>query len=183
MSSFSPGRLSDILAPVSTGWLLGSCMESKGKQDLWIRQKPEVLKALRDQAIIQSAESSNRIEGVSIELSRLRPPVLRGAKPKDRPEEEIVGYRQAIRWIFTAREHIPIEPSTILRLHALIQGGSSGDAGKWKSGDNEIIEVLPSGTRMVRFQPTSARETPATVGQFCLAYQDSLEQGLLPPCC
>ena len=54
-----PNRLSSLSIPVSTGWLLGACMEAKGKQDLWLQQKPEILKALREQAIIQSAESSN----------------------------------------------------------------------------------------------------------------------------
>ena len=51
-------------------------MEARGKQDLWIRQKPEVLTVLREQAIIQSVESSNRIEGVTIAVDRLRPVVL-----------------------------------------------------------------------------------------------------------
>jgi len=50
--------------------------------DLWIRQKPEVLEALREQAIIQSAESSNRIEGVTIPPDRLRPVVLGKSKPR-----------------------------------------------------------------------------------------------------
>jgi hypothetical protein len=35
-------------------------MEARGKQDLWMRQKPEVLEVLREQAIIQSTESSNQ---------------------------------------------------------------------------------------------------------------------------
>jgi hypothetical protein len=52
--------LAKLTIPVGTGWLLGACMEARGKQDLWIGQKPEVLEVLREQAIIQSAESSNR---------------------------------------------------------------------------------------------------------------------------
>lgn len=70
MLSLDPKKLAEISIPVGTGWLLGSCMEARGKQDLWMRQKPEVLDVLREQAMIQSVESSNRIEGVTIPAHR-----------------------------------------------------------------------------------------------------------------
>jgi len=90
--SLDPKKLASSSIPIGTGWLLGSCMEARGKQDLWIRQKPELLQVLREQAIVQSVESSNRIEGVTIPAERLRPVVLGKAKPRDRSEEELVGY-------------------------------------------------------------------------------------------
>lgn len=52
--------------PLATAWLLADCMEYRGKQALWSQRTPEVLAALREQAIIQSVESSNRIEGVTV---------------------------------------------------------------------------------------------------------------------
>jgi hypothetical protein len=55
-----PERLRDLSLPISTGWLLADCMEARGKQDLWMRQKPEVIEALHEVAIIQSVESSTR---------------------------------------------------------------------------------------------------------------------------
>lgn len=64
MLSLDPDRLRRFAVPASTAWLLAECMEAKGKEALWTRQKPEILKALREQAVVQSAESSNRIEGV-----------------------------------------------------------------------------------------------------------------------
>ena len=88
-------------AAIGTTWLLGSCMEARGKQDLWVKQRPEVLAALRDQAMIQSSESSNRIEGVTVSASRLRPLILGSARPRDRPEEELAGYRRALQWAFS----------------------------------------------------------------------------------
>ena len=96
MLSLNSKRLADTSIPVGTGWLLGSGMEARGKQDLWMKQKPEVLAALREQAIIQSVESSHRIEGVTIPASRLRPIVLGRARPRDRSEEELRGYRHAL---------------------------------------------------------------------------------------
>ena len=73
MLSLQADRLKMLSVPVSTGWLLGECMEARGKQELWTRQRQEVLAALREQAVIQSAESSNRIEGVTVAGDRLRP--------------------------------------------------------------------------------------------------------------
>src|SRR5665648_600657 len=99
--------------PVGTGWLLGACMEARGRQDLWIRQKPEVLAVLREQAIIQSAESSNRIEGVTIAPDRLRPVVLGNATPRNRSEEELASYRQALDWIFSRQRRVPLTPAVI----------------------------------------------------------------------
>jgi Fic family protein len=165
---------------MATGWLLGTCMEARGKQDLWIKQKPEVLFVLREQAIIQSVESSNRIEGVTIPRERLRPIVLKHAKPRDRSEEEIAGYRKAMDWIFSRKIPRVIEPSTILHLHGLAQGGSVGDAGQWKRKDNEIIEILPNGERRVRFVPTSAKETPRVIEQLCKNYQEAREDERTP---
>jgi len=94
MLTLDLGRLADLPIPIGTGWLLGACMEARGKQDLWIRQKPEVLAVLREQAMIQSVESSNRIEGVTVEANRLRPLVIGRARPRDRSEEELAGSHQ-----------------------------------------------------------------------------------------
>ena len=155
-------------------------MEARGKQDLWLRRKPEILAALRQQAIIQSAESSNRIEGVTVAADRLRPVVLGGAKPRDRSEEELAGYRRALDWIFGTDGSGAMTPNTLRRLHALAQGGHSGDAGQWKTHDNEIIEILPSGERRIRFRPTPARDTAKAIAGLCRAYRESLENERVP---
>ena len=166
--------------PVSTGWLLAECMEYRGRQDLWIGRSPELLKALRQQAIVQSVESSNRIEGVTVAANRLRPIVLGKSKPKDRPEEELAGYRNALDWIFNRRASIPIDARTILHLHSLCQAGA-GDAGKFKMRDNEIIEFNPAGERVVRFRPTSAKDTPRSIDELLAAYQAMRDSESAPP--
>jgi Fic family protein len=179
--SLNPKKLAEISIPVGTGWLLGACMEARGKQDLWMRQKPEVLEALREQAIIQSVESSNRIEGVTIAADRLRPVVLGKTKPRDRSEEEFAGYRQALDWIFSRKRQVSIIPKVIQRLHALAQGGFSGDAGEWKERDNEIIEILPNGERRIRFVPASAKDTPKIVDALCRNYREACDEQRVPP--
>lgn len=181
MPSLDPSALAEMSIPIGTGWLLGACMEARGKQDLWLRQKPELLAVLREQAVIQSVESSNRIEGVTIAPERLRPVVLGGARPRDRSEEELAGYRQALDWIFSRQRPVALTPAVILRLHALAQGGFSGDAGAWKQRDNEIIQILPNGETRVRFVPTPAKHTPQAVAALCLSYRDLRDEQRVPP--
>lgn len=179
--TLDPRKLAGLAIPVGTGWLLGACMEARGKQDLWIRQKPEVLDVLREQAIIQSSESSNRIEGVTVAANRLRPLVIGKARPQDRSEEELAGYRAALDWVFARKSAVAITPDVLRRLHALAQGGSSGDAGEWKKRDNGIIEILPDGERSIRSVPVSAKRTPAAVEMLCRAYRVACDEERVPP--
>lgn len=72
MKSFDPKRLAEATVLLSVSWQLGTVMESKGRQDLYEKQSPEVLRTLRELAIVESTESSNRIEGVTVEPGRLR---------------------------------------------------------------------------------------------------------------
>ena len=71
MMSFRGTRLQDTRLPLSTVWLLESLAESKGRQQLFERQSQQLLTTLREMALIESTESSNRIEGVTVERSRL----------------------------------------------------------------------------------------------------------------
>ena len=48
MFTLRPERLRDLSLPIGTSWLLADCMEARGKQDLWMRQKPEAIEALRE---------------------------------------------------------------------------------------------------------------------------------------
>ena len=180
MLTLEPRKLAETTIPLGTSWLLASCMEARGKQDLWIQQKPEALRVLREQAIIQSAESSNRIEGVTVSPERLFPVVIGKVRPRDRSEEELAGYRRALDWIFSRKRPVPITPGVVKKLHAFAQGGASGDAGEWKKRDNEIIEILPTGERKMRFVPTSAKETPKAMDLLCRNYQQASQDERIP---
>jgi Fic family protein len=154
--------------------------EAKGKQDLHLDKPPEILTSLRETALVQSVESSNRIEGVTVAPDRLRPLVLENARPRDRSEEEIQGYRRALELIQTDAKNLAITPELLQRLHATIQEGS-GDAGQWKRVDNEIIELREGAAPYVRFRPVKVAETPAAVEELCLLYRHALNQSLAPP--
>ena len=189
MLALSSPQLAKMSLPLGTSWLLATCMEAKGKQDLWTRQKPEVLAVFRERAMIQSVESSNRIEGVTIHSSRLRPVVLGKARPRDRSEEELAGYRRALDWIFLRKGSVVMTAGVIRKLHKFAQGGSSlsrglsgsGDAGEWKRRNNEIVEILPGGDPHVRFVPAAAKDTPRLIDNLCRSYVEACEDEQIPP--
>ena len=145
--------------PATTAWYLADLGEARGKQELFTKQAPQRLKVLREHALIESAISSNRIEGVTVEQSRVKAVVLGKSLLRDRDEQEIRGYRDALKLIHEQAAKLAISEKTILRLHRLSRA-NIGDAGKYKAKDSDIIERSPDGRVRVRFKPVSARKTP-----------------------
>jgi len=178
LNQFSSGSL-----PIhqATAWYLSDLGEFRGKQELYTRQSPQRLKALREHALIESAVSSNRIEGVSLEPSRVRD-VLVSPRPlfRDRDEEEVRGYRDALTWIHQDARSISVSDQTVRRLHAMTRG-QIWDAGLYKEKDGGIIERYPDGRERVRFRTVSARETPAAMAQLVGDWQSCLEGRWVPP--
>jgi hypothetical protein len=107
------------MLPTSTTWYLADLGEARGRQELFTRQSPQKLKVLREHALIESAISSNRIEGVEVDQSRVGTLVFGTPTLKDREEEEIRGYRDALKLIHDTGARLPISEATILRLHKL----------------------------------------------------------------
>ncbi|MDQ1314719.1 MAG: hypothetical protein QG662_828 [Pseudomonadota bacterium] len=167
--------------PPATAWYLSDLGEFRGKQELYTRQSPQRLKALREHALIESAVSSNRIEGVSVEPSRVRE-VLVSPKPlfRDRDEEEVRGYRDALTWIHQDARRIPISNETIQHLHAMTRG-QIWDAGLYKEMDGDIIERYPDGSERVRFRTVPAKQTQTAMDQLVADWHTCLEECRVPP--
>jgi Fic family protein len=165
----------DLQLPLGAVWLMNSISEHKGRQELYARQSPQVLRSLVQMALIESAESSNRIEGVTVEKSRLKPLVIGRSKPRDRSEDEVAGYRKALDLIHKKHSSLDITPQLICQLHRLSHAGS-GDAGRWKKKDNEIIRKNQDGSIDIIFKPLGASSTPQAIKQLCLAYRYGVEQ-------
>jgi Fic family protein len=178
--SFREGRLGELRLPSGTVWLVADIAEAKGRQELYAKQAPQLLTALREMAIVQSVESSNRIEGVTVAPERLRPLVVGNARPRDRSEQEIQGYRRALNLIHTGAADLPVAPEILQRLHRTIQEGA-GDAGEWKRTENVIVEVQHGGPPVVRFRPVPAADTPKAIDELCLGYRHALDQEHVPP--
>jgi Fic family protein len=179
MMTFRKG-LGDFPLPLSTVWLLTDIAEAKGRQDLYTKQAPQLLKALRELAMVESVESSNRIEGVTVPPDRLRPLVLGNTRPRDRSEEEIQGYRNALQRIHTGSAALPVTPKTLRFLHRTIQEGA-GDAGQWKAMDSDIVEFRPGEAPRVRFRTLAAGQVQKAVEEMCLLYRHALDQQHVPP--
>src|SRR5213080_735885 len=120
--------------PAATAWCLADLGEARGKQELFTMQSPQRLKVLREHALIESAVSSNRIEGVTVEQARIKAVVLGKSLLHDRDEQEIRGYRDALKLIHEQSAKLPISEKTIKQLH-LISRARIGDAGKYKTKD------------------------------------------------
>ena len=96
MRSFEHGYL--LEQPISQNLLVmvRSIGEHRGRQSLLLEQAPEVQESLRRVAMIQSVESSNRVEGVTVAADWLEAIIARKSTPKGRSEQEVAGYRDCL---------------------------------------------------------------------------------------
>ena len=148
--------------PVMTSWYLADISEAKGRQELYTRQSPQRLKSLKDHALIESAVSSNRIEGVEVDQERIGTIIFGKSLLCDRSEEEVRGYREALKLIHDRGAKLPIAENTCKDLHCLMRG-EMWDAGKYKDKDSDIIEKHPDGSSGIRFRTVAADKT-----SFCM---------------
>jgi len=146
--------------PAATAWYLADLGEARGKQELFTKQAPQKLKVLREHALIESAVSSNRIEGVEVDQARIGTIVFGKPLLRDRDEEEVRGYRDALTLIHDHPATLPVSDETILRLHRMARG-QIWDVGRYKEKDSDIIEKWPGGGERVRFRTVAPAQTPA----------------------
>ncbi|GFE78327.1 cell division protein Fic [Steroidobacter agaridevorans] len=155
--------------------------EYRGKQQRFIEQSPEIQSDLRQIAVIESTESSNRLEGVVVVPSRLRSLVIRNAQPKTRSEQELAGYRDALALIHEAAIHMPFSEAVILQLHTLLYRYMPQPGGRWKATDNDIVERHPDGDARIRFKPVAAHLAPMAVTELTHRYATALDRHLADP--
>jgi len=163
--------------PIGLGQMMQTLGEYKGKQDLYTKQTPQVLETLKQAAMIQSSESSNRIEGITVVPERLKAILLQHSKPKDRSEAEIIGYRNVLEKIHIQFDSMDLTPQTILKFHEDMLKASGIPAGMWKQKDNTIEERLPEGRWVTRFVPVSSQETPYYMEESCKMFQRHWNEG------
>ncbi|NBY18785.1 MAG: Fic family protein [Proteobacteria bacterium] len=178
MKSFNPNFLSQI--PISNDLLkiVRELGEYRGKEFLFRQQSPQTLETLLQNAMIQSTESSNRIEGVTVESpERLKALMRKKARPKNRSEQEIAGYRDVLSTIHLSHQHIRFNSNIVLQFHKDLFKFATTSGGHWKSSNNDIVEIKPDGRRFIRFKPIPAWQTEESMG----ALHKSFEEALLPP--
>lgn len=164
--------------PASAAWYIGDLGEARGKQELFMRQSRQRLKVLRQHALIESAVSSNRIEGVTVDQNRVKAVILGRSALRDRDEEEVRGYRNALKWIHEKKP--AMTEKTIKVLHNLARG-DIGDAGQYKARESDIIERYADGTYAVRFKTVSAKKTPRHMRELVSLWQDHITNKSIHP--
>lgn len=161
---------------------LSQIHEHKGKQELYLSQSPEKLDKLIEVAKIQSTESSNAIEGIKTTNTRLIKLYSDKTTPRNRSEQEILGYRNVLNTIHESFEYIPIRPSYILQLHRDLYALSDlSIGGKYKNGQNYISAVDSEGNQYTIFIPLSPFETPEAIQQICDEYNKAIDQSVVDP--
>ena len=124
---------SDVLS------LIAAIYKEAGKQELYLKQKPEELEKMVEIAKVQSTEASNAIEGIVTTSTRIRQLVEEKTTPKNRDEQEIAGYRDVLNIIHESFDAIPLTQNYILQLHKILYSHINNPmAGKTKNVQNYI---------------------------------------------
>lgn len=181
MKTFTLLNRPDLAIPATTSWYLADLGEFRGKQALYTRQSPQRLKVLREHALIESAVSSNRIEGVEVAPGRVRD-ILVVPRPlfHDRDEEEVCGYRDALTFIHEHGTNLTISEEVVRQLHRMARG-QIWDAGAYKERDGDIIELLLDGRERVRFTTVPASETATAMSSLVDAWAHCLNEKWVHP--
>ena len=156
--------------------LVAQIHEYKGRQELYLKQKPAELDRLIEIAKVQSTEASNEIEGIRTTNTRLLQLVRDKTTPRNRDEEEIMGYRDVLNTIHENFEFIPITSNYILQLHRdLYQYSHKSIGGKFKNTQNHISATDAEGREFVLFTPLAPHETPPAIDAICESYNRMID--------
>lgn len=175
MRIFNYEQLKEIIVDTEMLSLVSEIKELKGKQNFFNSLKKAKLDKLVQIAKIQSIESSNRIEGIVTTEQRLGDLCQEKTTPRNRDEEEIMGYRDVLNTVHENFEYIKLNAGHILQMHRdLYKFSAGGVGGKYKAVQNYIQEVGMDGNKKIRFTPLSTFETPDAIKNICEEYGKAL---------
>lgn len=151
--------------------LIAAIYKEAGKQEMYLKQRQEELEKLVEIAKVQSTEASNAIEGIVTTSTRIRQLVEGKTAPRNRDEQEIAGYRDALNIIHENFDAIPITRNYILQLHKVLYSHMSNPmAGQTKSVQNYISATYPNRHTETLFTPLAPFETPEALDRICDEY-------------
>ena len=182
MRTFNYSAIRDYLWDSEILGLIAAIYKEAGKQELYLKQRPEELEKLIEIAKIQSTEASNAIEGIVTTSTRIKQLVEEKTTPKNRDEQEIAGYRDVLNIIHENFDVIPISQNYILQLHKILYSHMNNFmAGKTKNVQNYIIATYPDGHVQVLFTPMAPCETPEAIDKICEEYNLAIGNMELEP--
>ena len=167
---------SDILGYIA------AIYKEAGKQELYLKQRPDELEKLVEIAKIQSTEASNAIEGIVTTSTRIKQLVEEKTTPKNRDEQEIAGYRDVLNIIHESFDAIPISRNYILQLHKIMYSHMNNPiAGQTKNVQNYISATYPDGHTEILFTPLPPHETAEALDRICEEYNKVIGNFELEP--
>ena len=171
MREFSYAKIRDEKWDSELLGLVAAIYNEAGKQEMVLKQRPEALEKLVEIAMIQSTEASNAIEGIVTTNTRIRQLVQEKTTPRNRDEQEIAGYRDALAIIHESFDVIPVTRNHILQLHKILYSHMNNPvAGRTKTVQNYISATYPDGHSETLFTPLAPFETPEALDRICEEY-------------
>ena len=151
--------------------LIAAIYKEAGKQEMYLKQRPEELEKLVEIAKVQSTEASNAIEGIVTTKTRIKQLVAEKTTPRNRNEQEIAGYRDVLTIIHESFDAIMISQNYILQLHKILYSHMNNPlAGRTKNVQNYISATYPDGNTKILFTPLAPYETPKALDAICDEY-------------
>ncbi|MGI5068027.1 Fic family protein [Treponema denticola] len=151
--------------------LIAAIYKEAGKQEMYLKQRPEELEKLVEIAKIQSTEASNAIEGIVTTSTRIKQLVKEKTTPKNRDEQEIAGYRDVLNIIYESFDAIPLSQNYILQLHKILYSHMNNPmAGRIKSVQNYISAAYSDNHTEILFTPLAPFETSEALDKICEEY-------------
>lgn len=171
MREFNYKKISEMKWDSEILGLIAAIYKEAGKQELYLKQRPQELEKLVEIAKIQSTGASNEIEGIVTTDTRIRQLVEEKTTPRNRSEQEIAGYRDVLSIVHESFDAIPIKQSYILQLHKILYTHANNPiAGHTKNVQNYISATYPDGQTVVLFTPLTPYETPEALDRICEEY-------------
>lgn len=151
--------------------LIAAIYKEAGKQEQYLKQRPQEMEKLVEIAKIQSTEASNAIEGIVTTSTRIKQLVEEKTTPQNRDEQEIAGYRDVLNVIHESFDAIPITQNYILQFHKMLYSHMNNPlAGRTKSVQNYISAAYPDGHTEILFTPLAPYETSESLDRICEEY-------------
>lgn len=151
--------------------LIAAIYKEAGKQEMYLKQRPEELEKLVEIAKIQSTEASNAIEGIVTTSTRIKQLVKEKTTPKNRDEQEIAGYRDVLNIIHESFDAIPLSQNYILQLHKILYSHMNNPmAGRIKTVQNYISAAYSDNHTEILFTPLAPFETSEALDKICEEY-------------
>lgn len=162
--------------------LIAAIYKECGKQELYLKQRPDELEKLVEIAKIQSTEASNAIEGIVTTNTRIKQLVEEKTAPRNRDEQEIAGYRDVLSIIHASYDAIPLSKNYILQLHKIMYSHMHNPmVGQTKNVQNYISATFPDSHSKILFTPLAPFETPEALDRICEEYNKVIGNMELEP--